>query len=53
MIIGGGNANMEERLKESIKLSDQSSVSDKRGNQGEKNVKQEGNKGGTAVVIYS
>ena len=36
MIIGGGNANMEERLKESIKLSDQSSVSDRRGNQVEK-----------------
>ena len=34
--IGGGNANVEEKVKESIKLSDQSSVSDRRGNLGEK-----------------
>ena len=36
MNMGGENANVEEKVKESIKLSDQSSVSDRRGNQVEK-----------------
>ena len=34
--IGGGNANVEEKVKESIKLSDQSSENDRRGNRVEK-----------------
>ena len=36
MKIRGESANVEEKVEESIKLSDQSSVSDGRGNQGEK-----------------